>query len=150
GGRYTRRMTSRPLVLMLAAWAYLAAPALAQRLPAGVSPAHYDLIFTLDLAKARFSGKAGIDVRVSQATNEIRLHALELDITSASITAGGRTQNAKIALNADAQTATLTVAQPVPAGAARIDIDYQAALNQQLRGLYESKSRNRSYAVTQF
>src|SRR5262252_8099559 len=68
GGRYTREMTSRPPLLVLTVWACLAAPVLAQRLPAGVSPEHYDLIFTLDLAKARFSGKAGIDVRVSQAT----------------------------------------------------------------------------------
>ena len=143
-------MTSRPLLLVLAAWAYLAAPVLAQRLPTGVSPDHYDLTFTLDLAKARFVGKAGIDVRVSQATNEIRLNALELDITSASITAGGSTQKAKVTFDADAQTATLTVPRPIPAGVARIDIDYQAALNQQLRGLYESRSGNRSYAVTQF
>jgi aminopeptidase N len=135
---------------MLTGWACLAAPVLAQRLPTGVSPDHYDLIFTVDLAKARFSGKAGIDVRVSQTTKEMRLNALELVITSASITAGGRTQKARISSNADAQTATLTVVQSVPPGAAHIDIEYQAALNQQLRGLYESKSQNRSYAVTQF
>ncbi len=56
--------------------------------------------FTLDLAKARFAGKTGIDVRMSQATTEIRLNALELDITAASISAGGQTQKATVALNA--------------------------------------------------
>ena len=123
---------------------------MAQRLPTGVTPEHYDLTFTLDLAKSRFTGRTAIDVRVSQATSEIRLNALELDITSASISAGGQTQTARIALSPDQQTATLSVPRPVPAGRARIDIEYQAALNQQLRGLYESKGRNRSYAVTQF
>jgi aminopeptidase N len=136
--------------MMLAAWASLSAPALAQRLPTGVSPEHYDLTFTLDLATARFSGKTGIDVRVSQATTEIRLNALELDITSAVISAGDVKQKARVALNTEAQTATLTVTQPIPAGRARVDIEYQAALNKQLRGLYESKGRSRSYAVTQF
>jgi aminopeptidase N len=143
-------MTLRTFLLMLAAWVSISPDALAQRLPTGVSPEHYDLTFTLDLAKARFAGRTGIDVRVSQATSEIRLNAVELDITSVSISAGGQTQKAQVALNVDAQTATLTVARPVAAGRARIDIEYQAALNQQLRGLYESKGKSRPYAVTQF
>ena len=143
-------MTSKTFILTLTAWAFLAGDLRAQRLPTGVSPDHYDLTFTLDLAKARFTGKTGIDVRVAQPTSEIRLNAVELDVTSASISAGGQTQKAQVALNADAQTATLTLARPIPAGRARIDIEYQAALNQQLRGLYQSKGRNRSYAVTQF
>ena len=143
-------MTLRTFLLMLAAWGSLSPDALAQRLPTGVSPEHYDLTFTLDLAKARFAGKTGIDVRLSQATTEVRLNALELDITAASISAGGQTQKAQVALNADTQTATLTVARPIAAGRARIDVEYQAALNQQLRGFYLSKGRNRTYAVTQF
>ncbi len=143
-------MTSKTFILTLTAWAFLAGDLRAQRLPTGVSPDHYDLTFTLDLAKARFTGKTGIDVRVAQPTSEIRLNAVELDVTSASVSAGGQTQKAQVALNADAQTATLTVARPIPAGRARIDIEYEAALNQRLRGLYESKGRNRSYAVTQF
>jgi aminopeptidase N len=143
-------MTLRALLLLLAASIGAPLPAGAQRLPTGVTPDHYDLTFSLDLAKARFTGKTAIDVRVAQPTGEIRLHALELDITSASISAGGQTQIAKVVLDPDQQTATLSVPRSLPAGRARIEIAYQAALNQQLRGLYESKGRTRSYAVTQF
>src|SRR5262245_29217713 len=143
-------MTSRTLLLLLAGLTCAPSQARAQRLPTGVSPDHYDLTFTLDLARARFTGKTAIDVRVAQPTGEVRLNALELDITSASISVGGQTQTAKVVLDPDQQTATLSVPRPLPAGRARIDIAYQAALNRQLRGLYESKGRNRSYAVTQF
>jgi aminopeptidase N len=143
-------MTRKSLPLLIAVCTFISRPALAQRLPTGVTPEHYDLTFTLDLAAARFSGRTGIDVRLAQMTSEIRLNALELDITSASISAGGQTQTARVTLDTDAQTATLTTTRPIPAGRARIEIDYRASLNQQLRGLYESKGPKRSYAVTQF
>jgi aminopeptidase N len=128
----------------------VAASAAAQRLPTTVVPDHYDLTFTIDLAHARFDGRTGIDVRLTQPTDRIKLHALELDITSATVSAGGQSQKASVAMNADEQTVTLTVTKPLPAGTARIDIEYGAALNDKLRGLYLSKGRNRSYAVTQF
>ena len=143
-------MTSRTLLLLLAASICAPSQARAQRLPTDVTPDHYDLLFTLDLPGARFAGKTVIDVRVAKPTGEVRLNALELDIASASISAGGQTQAAKIVLDPDQQTATLSVPRPVPAGRARIEIAYRAALNKQLRGLYESKGRGRSYAVTQF
>ena len=128
----------------------VAASAAAQRLPTTVVPDHYDLTFTIDLAHARFDGRTGIDVRVTQPTDHIKLHALELDITSATVSARGQSQKASVAINAEDQTATLTVPKSLPAGAARIDIEYGAPLNDKLRGLYLSKGRDRSYAVTQF
>src|SRR5689334_1164139 len=107
----------------------------AQRLPGGVTPEHYDLAFTIDLEHERFDGTTGIDVRVAQPTTTIKLNALELDIKSASVTAGGQTQQATVALNADEQTATLSVPKPVPAGRGRIEVVYGAKLNDKLRGL---------------
>jgi aminopeptidase N len=124
--------------------------AYAQRLPTNVSPDHYDLAFTIDLARSRFEGRTGIDVRVGQPTRAIRLNALELNIRSATVTANGQTQRATVAVNAGDETATLTVANPIGVGPARIEIAYDAALNRNLRGLYESKSGARTYAVTQF
>jgi aminopeptidase N len=55
-----------------------------------------------------------------------------------------------VKIDADSQTATLTVAKPIPAGKARLEFAYRAPLNDKLRGLYLSKANNRSYAVTQF
>src|SRR5262249_49757723 len=147
--RYTRSMKSRlvrlkpsaPSLVLLTA-ALLAAPhqAVAQRLLGGVSPDHYDLAFTIDLPNERFDGKTGIDVRITQATSSIKLHALELEIKNATVTAGGQSQSAKVSLNAEDQTATLTVPRPIPAGRARIEVTYAARLNDKLRGLYISRT----------
>ena len=134
------------LLCMLA----LSMAASAERLPTSVLPDHYDLKFDIDLAHAQFKGETGVDVHVIQATPAITLNALEMTITSATISANGRTQTATVTMNPEAQTATLRVPQPVPAGKARIVIAYHAALNENLRGLYLSRANSRSYAVTQF
>jgi len=131
------------LLVVSPAWAY------GQRLPTNVSPDHYDLAFTIDLARSRFEGRTGIDVRIARPTTTIRLNALELNIRSATVSANGQTQRATVALNGD-ETATLTVPNAVAAGPARLEIAYDAALNRNLRGLYESKAGARTYAVTQF
>src|SRR3954447_25092962 len=139
-----------PVILVPAALLLAVSPASAQRLPGGVTPEHYDLAFTIDLAHERFEGLTGIDLTVAQPTSTVRLHALELDIKSARVSAGGQTQPATVSMNADDQTATLTVPRSIAAGRARIEIAYAAKMNDKLRGLYISKSDKRSYAVTQF
>jgi len=55
-----------------------------------------------------------------------------------------------VALDESAQTATLTVPQPIARGATEIHIRYTGILNDKLRGFYTSKGPKRSYAVTQF
>jgi aminopeptidase N len=142
-------MTVRTHLVLACALLLVSRQAVAQRLPATASPEHYDLTFDIDLANARFSGTTGIDVRLRQPATRITLHALELTIKSATIAAGGQSQTATVALDAEAQTATLTVPRQLPAGPARIEIAYDAPLNDKLRGLYLSKGANRSYAVTQ-
>ncbi len=140
----------RRLLVFTALSALLPAAASGQRLPGTVTPDHYDLAFTIDLAHSRFEGRTGIDVRLGQPTAAIRLNALELNIRSASITAGGATQTASVTTNTDDETITLTTPKTIAAGRARIEIAYDAALNQQLRGLYLSRTARRTYAVTQF
>ena len=143
-------MTVRCLVFVICALVATGRPAAAQRLPNTASPEHYDLTFDVDLARSHFSGRTGIDVRLAQATRQIVLHALELHIQSATVSSGGQTQTATVTLQPENETATLTVSQQLSAGRARIEIAYDAPLNQKLRGLYLSKGRDRSYAVTQF
>jgi aminopeptidase N len=65
------------------------------------------------------------------------------------VESGGRTQEATVALDAENQTATLTVREPLPQGPARIAIAYTGILNDKLRGLYLSHANGRRYAVTQ-
>ena len=126
-----------------------ALPADAQRLPDAVVPVHYDLTVEPDLAKATFSGRAGIDVMLKAPAKTIVLNAAEITFGQVEIVAAGKTQTAAVTLDAAKDQATVTVPVAVPAGKARIQIVYQGILNDDLRGLYLSKANNRRYAVTQ-
>ena len=138
---------------------YIAVPALliapaglaaAERLPRTAIPTHYDLKFTVDIPRARFDGAETIRIEVPSATPRIVLNATDIDFRGTIIRAGGAAQKATVTLNAAEQTATLTVAKPIPAGAAEINITYAGRLNDKLRGFYLSKTEARDYAVTQF
>jgi aminopeptidase N len=125
-------------------------PASAQRLPTIVIPSHYDLAVVVDLARARFDGTETIRVDVAQPTPRVVLHAVDIDFRDVTIGAGAGAQQATVRVDETTQTATLAVARPLERGATDIHIRYAGVLNDQLRGFYLSRSRNRSYAVTQF
>src|SRR5882762_439831 len=127
----------------------LSTGALAQRLPATVVPTHYALWFAPDLQNATFRGRETIDVTVSNPTTTITLNAAEIQFGAVTMTAGGRMQTARVALDDRNEMATLTVPQALPKGAATIQIIYTGILNDKLRGFYLSKANARRYAVTQ-
>ena len=127
----------------------LAEPAHAERLSGTTVPEHYTLWFAPDLQAATFAGRATIRVRLGRTSTAITIHAAELAFTEVRITAAGRTQTARVSTDSTAETATLTVERPVPAGAATIDIAYRGTLNDKLRGFYLSTANGRKYAVSQ-
>src|SRR5262245_60150516 len=141
------RRLRAPLVFIL----LLAAPAIAraQRLPTTVTPDHYDLGFTIDLARARFDGTETIRGQVAEATQRVVLHAVDLDVTNVTIAAGAAAQPATVTRDEPSQTITLAVARPIAKGQTTIRLRFAGPLNQQLRGLYLSNANNRNYAVTQ-
>jgi aminopeptidase N len=134
---------------VVAAFCLVASSAYAQRLPAGVTPTHYALWFAPDLDNQTFRGRETIDIQIAAPTRSITVNAAEITFDRVTITAGGRTQEARVALEATAEMATVSVPQMLPAGAASISITYTGILNDKLRGFYISKGNNRSYAVTQ-
>ena len=121
----------------------------AQRLPDTVVPEHYSLWFAPDLQNATFRGRETISVQLKAATREITLHAAEITFGEVTVTAGGRTQPARVTPNEQREMATLTVPQPLPVGPAQIQITYTGILNDKLRGFYLSKANGRNYGVTQ-
>jgi len=127
----------------------LSTGALAQRLPATVVPTHYALWFAPDLQDATFRGRETIDVTVPNPTTTITLNAAEIQFGAVTITAGGRMQTARVALDDRNEMATLTVPRALPKGTASIQITYKGILNDKLRGFYLSKANGRRYAVTQ-
>jgi aminopeptidase N len=139
----------RILKFLAVALFIVATPAGAQRLPGTVIPDHYTLWFEPDLAKETFRGRESIRVTVTEPTTSITLHAAEITFGEVTITAGGRTQTAKVTVDAKSETATLTVPDRLAEGQATIQISYNGILNDQLRGFYISKANGRKYAVSQ-
>src|ERR1700733_11031014 len=121
-----------------------------QRLPTNVIPSHYKLWIDPNIAKEQFSGEETIDVQLAQASNEIVLNSLNLEISSAEVMAGGKTQQAKVSYDQPDEMIRLIVAEAVPPGPAALHLKFSGKLTAGLRGLYLSKTAHRSYAVTQF
>ena len=141
----------RSLLAALAAIVVLSpVPSIAQRLPTIVVPDHYDLAFRVDLRHNRFEGTETIRVHASQSTSKVVLNALEIEFQQVTIGTGAAAQPARVTLDEATQTATLSMPKPIDRGQTEIHIRYSGVLNDQLRGFYVSKGRNRSYAVTQF
>jgi len=136
---------------LLASALFVCAPSLhAERLPQSVRPEHYSLALTPDLKAATFTGVETIDVTLTEPTDRITLNAIELELKSVTVTAGGKEQTASIALDKDKEQVTFTFAEKLPAGKAALHIVYSGILNDKLRGFYLSKTDKRNYAVTQF
>jgi puromycin-sensitive aminopeptidase len=120
------------------------------RLSKNVLPVRYDLRIDVDLDNWRFSAHEKVDVTVKSPTSEIILHAVDLDIRSATAHAGGRAHDAAVSLNQERETATFRFAEALPAGNVRIDIEFHGEILQRLRGFYRSEKDGRRYAATQF
>jgi aminopeptidase N/puromycin-sensitive aminopeptidase len=147
-----RHIASRLLCCCLLAAVAIAAAstAHAQRLPNTVRPQHYSLTLTPDLKAATFTGSETIDVTLAEPTSSIILNAHDLTFQSVKIEAAGKTQTANVSEDKEKQQATFSVSDRIPAGKARISVEYTGILNGELRGFYLSKTARRNYAVTQF
>jgi len=122
----------------------------AERLPQTVRPEHYTLTLTPDLKAATFTGIETIGVYLAEPADRITLNAVELDLKSVTVSAGGKEQQATITLDKEKEQATFIFANKLPAGKAMLAIAYSGILNNELRGFYLSKTAKRNYAVTQF
>ncbi len=124
----------------------------AQRLPTTVVPSNYKLSLDPDIAGQKFSGEETITVLVQQATSEIVLNSLGLEIAVAEVLPGldMPTLPAQVTYDQPNETARLIFAKPVPKGIVGLHLKFSGKLTAGLRGLYLSKSVRRQYAVTQF
>jgi puromycin-sensitive aminopeptidase len=114
------------------------------RLPRTVLPRRYDLTLEPDLEAATFAGREVIAVEVLTETSEVVLNAVEIEIDEATAEladeggGGGVPLVAKVALDDEAERATLTFDRPLPAGEATLHLRFQGVLNDKLRGFYRS------------
>jgi len=125
------------------------------RLPQGVTPQAYDLDLRVDPTLERFDGKVRIDVALDQPARTIVLHGREVAVSrataaiaSGSVPAEVTPRRAKGGRDADEEL-VLTFARDLPAGKARLDLEYSAPFAPKLRGLYRVNVAGSWYAFTQ-
>ncbi|HYA45448.1 MAG TPA: hypothetical protein VED59_07560, partial [Acidimicrobiales bacterium] len=118
------------------------------RLPRDVVPEHYSLVFTPDLDRASFEGEAAVDVEVRTRVSEIVLNAAELEITEASLEAGGpgigsdgKMLDATVTYRPEYEQAAIILPAPVEPGRWKLRLSFSGKLNDLLRGFYRSRWR---------
>jgi aminopeptidase N len=104
------------------------------KLPKTVVPVHYAIELTPDLKSLTLPGVEIVDIEVREPTARLTLNAI--DTTFASATIDEDAQRAEIALDAAAETATLTFPNALTAGPHRLRIGFTAKINKFGTGLF--------------
>jgi puromycin-sensitive aminopeptidase len=120
------------------------------RLPRSILPKHYDLMLVLNLPGEEFFGEVTTQIEIRDPTRTIVLHAVELQITKASLTIGDRSFSGSVSLDPRSETAAVGFPDPLSLGPGILRLSFAGRLNQQMKGLYEAKVGDERYAFTQF
>src|SRR6266849_1356939 len=104
------------------------------RLPKAVVPTHYAIELEPDLERLTLAGAEVVDIEVREPTARLVLNAV--NITLAAATIDDEAESATVALDAAAETATLTFPRPLVVGAHRLRIGFAARINTFGRGLF--------------
>jgi aminopeptidase N len=104
------------------------------KLPKTVVPVRYDIDLAPDLDQLTIAGRETVEIELRQPTAQITLNAVNTAIGEAGVDEG--VQRAAVALDAAAETATLSFPQALPAGAHRLSLRFTAKINPFDRGLF--------------
>ena len=145
----------RPWALAALFAAALSAPSAAQQtqrqwFAGGPTPLRYEIAVTPDAEAGTFAGETTIRIESSAPLASVQMNALGLDVSRATID----NSPATFALNAEAQTLTLTPRRPLRAGAHTIRIVYRGAIQDDAYGLfrvsYDDDGQTKRALATQF
>ena len=125
------------------------------RLPKNVTPKRYEIRLTPDLKAFTFQGDVNIAVVVNEATDDVVLNVLELEIDKVSAQRGGKSVGAKAELEPAKERAHLRFAEKLSPGEWTLKIAFRGILNDKLHGFYRSQYQDASgkthvAATTQF
>ena len=104
------------------------------KLPKTAVPTHYAIELAPDLQALTAAGSEVIDIEVREVTWHLQLNAANLAISEAAIDDGA--QRAEIALDAQAETATLTFPTALAKGPHRLRLVFAAKINAFGRGIF--------------
>jgi alanyl aminopeptidase len=134
--------------LLLAAGAFAQAPKL--RLGDDVQPVRYRAELTVDPQLDTFTGKIEIDLEVRKPAAIVWLNAHDLTIDSAQLSAGGRTEDAKVQTSGD-EFAGFAATSAIPTGPAQLRIEYRGAISKTGGdGLFRERDGGEWYVYSQF
>ncbi len=125
------------------------------RLSKNIVPTEYDIRLHPDLENFTFAGEETIRLTLTKSIKSITLHSKDIDIETASITAGRQKVFAdRISYNSKAETATFTFKKSIPAGRVKLTLSFRGILNDKMRGFYRSsyifEGKVHNIATTQF
>jgi puromycin-sensitive aminopeptidase len=110
------------------------------RLPRTVIPSRYVLTLAPDLASASFTGTEVVDLQVVEATTEVVLNAIDLELSDVAMFdgSGARVSSVAIEYDAESQRATLLFDEQLNPGAWELHVAFSGILNDDLQGFYRS------------
>uniref|UniRef100_A0A8C3LY18 Leucyl-cystinyl aminopeptidase n=1 Tax=Chrysolophus pictus TaxID=9089 RepID=A0A8C3LY18_CHRPC len=128
------------------------------RLPSDVVPLHYDLDLQPNLTTLKFTGSVKIVVNVTQVTKKIVLHSSGLNITKATISSSGGSQEKAVELLEYPLHDQIAVMAPESLLAGQnytVNLEYSSNLSDTYYGFYkisykDENSKQRWFAATQF
>jgi aminopeptidase N len=118
------------------------------RLPAGATPLAYDVRLELDPERETFAGRVVIRTKLDAPTQKIWLHADELELAGAQVTAGGKTLAATIGPATEHEQHPISVGEPI-AGEVTIEITYTGRVRDDVEGLFRQKFGTRWFLYSQ-
>jgi aminopeptidase N len=116
----------------------------------GPNPLRYEIAVSPDADAGAFAGEARIRIETSEPLAAVEMNALGLEVSSARIDGAA----AAFAVNADAQTLTLTPRRPLRPGRHTLHIVYRGAIQDDAYGLfrvsYQDGETTKRALATQF
>ncbi len=124
------------------------------RLSPHIEPLRYKIYLEPDLESFTFVGTEEIEIKISESTKLIKLHAAELQISEVSVMQGKVSQNASIKFLEKEEEVDFVFKSPLKEGKATLKISFTGILNDKMRGFYRSKytheGKEYHMGVTQF
>ncbi len=125
------------------------------RLSRTTRPRRYELLITPDLDASTFSGEVVVALEMSEPTDTIVLHAKGLDVALVELSQGGAPVAADLRIDAEREYIVITAQQPLLAGDAILELQFDGPISNGLFGFYRSTyldeaGAERVLAATQF
>ena len=120
------------------------------RLPEGVRPTSYRLSLTIIPEQKTFSGTAVIGIELDEPSTTIWMHGQGLNVTALHASHATSRIPATWEQRTSDGVARVELQEALPAGRSTLHIEYTAAFDTALRGLYRVESGGHAYAFTQF